>query len=517
MKRLVVASLAALSVAAPNLSHGSEPLPPSLAAMPVAAPPVPVSVDAYERAGLSPAWDSVVPIDASLGRLIDVKLVVDTQRTTTKYVVVYGGRTETQTRMVETETGFESQEIAVRVGGRREVFSELDLGPRGTPYGLAGAKAAADLRVEILAAEGKVAEVLEEITPRITIFGLTDQNTIQAFDGETGEARWSARVGRRDAAPMPFAATADHVVLVNGMNLHCLDALTGVELWNRRMTHAAGSGPTITNWFVYVPMLSGQVEVFPLFRGDGATEPIIFGGRVMAQPVIVGRDIAWVNNLNTLFIAPVGTKVEADEFRVRFNDEISGSLGSDGESVIYCATADGAVHGISVNQGKLLWKQSLQFAIRSAPVGIGSDAYVVTIDGSLHVLDRATGVARWRAPHVSEFVTATSRRVYAINHLGILQAFDRATGLLEAELELPEHSFALPNTLTDRIYIGTRQGRIFCLHESDSPRSILHSGEVLVSQQPAAEPEEPAVTPRRPTTPEPARGETNQPFGFGRR
>lgn len=515
MKRLVVASLAALSVAVPNASPGSEPLlvPPVLAA------PMPaMSADALEQVGLTRSWDSFVEMDSSFGHLIDIKLVVDTKRTTTKYVVVYGGYSVTYTQAVQTESGIETVQKAITRGATREVFSELDLGPNGTAYGLEGAKAAANLRVEILAAEGKTANVIEEITPRITIYGLSDQYTLQAFDGETGEVIWSARVGRRGAAPMPIAATPDHVLVINGMNLHCLDALTGTELWNRRMTHAPGSGPTVTNWFVYVPMLSGQLEVFPLHRENGSPEPIIFGGRVMSPPVLVGSEIAWLNNQNTLFLAPVGTKVEADEYRVRFDEELIANLGTDGESVVYCATAEGAIYGIAANQGKLLWKQSLQFAVRSAPVGIGADAFVVTLDGSLHVLDRTTGVARWKAPYMREFVSATATRVYAIDTLGKLQVFDRATGLRVGEVDLPEHSFAMPNTTTDRIYIGTRQGRVMCLHESESPRSILHSGEVLVSAQPEAAPVE-TEAPTRPTrTEEPApAGNPADPFGVGRR
>ena len=513
MKRLIVASIAALglansfSSATLGIAHGSEPM----------APPTLVTVDEMSQAGLRRAWDSHVQLDASHGRLVEMQLVVDTKRTTTKYVVQYGGLPVTQEVEVVVDGVVETVTESRIIGAQREVFSELDLGPRGTPYGIDGAKAAADLRVEILAAEGKTAEVIEEVNPRITFFALTDQYVLQAFDGESGQSLWSTRVGPRGSFPLPFAATSDHVVVVNGMQIFCLDALTGTELWNRKASHAPGSGPAITSWFVYLPMLRGQVEVFPLHRGDGLPEPIVFGGRVMQAPVLVGNEVAWINNQNTLFIAPVGAKVNRDEFRVRFDEPISTQIGTDGDRAIYCGTAEGALYSISANQGALLWKQSLSYALRQTPSCIGSDVFVVTIDGSLHVLRDATGIARWRAPHIKQFVSATDKHVYALNTTGQLEVLNRATGLREAEIDVPPDTFALPNVQTDRLYLATPQGRLICLHESESPKSVLHSGEVLEPNR--GEESDDTVVPVRPTRPEVPAAPTRDPddvFGFGR-
>ncbi|HRE99839.1 MAG TPA: PQQ-binding-like beta-propeller repeat protein [Pirellulaceae bacterium] len=506
MRGRLFAALLLLATASP--SFGTEP--------PV---PATTSVDRLREAGLDRAWLSHADVDSAFGHVIDMQIAVDTKRTTTRYAVIVDAQISTQTYSVRTDAGVEQRERSVMIGGRLDrLFSELDLGPRGTPYGIDGAKAAAELRVEVLAAEGKSAMVREEVLPKITLFVLTDQYVVEAIDGETGASLWSARAGKRGAAINELAVSADHVVVANGMDLFCLDALTGLPVWTRRSEHSPGAGAAITNWFVYVPMLNGSLEAFPLHRPEARSQRLLSSGRAMTRPILTSERIVWANEQKTLFIASRGAEVSPMEFRVRFDQFIATDMATDGRNSIFVPMSDGVIHAVSDRQGQLIWKQSLGDPMHVPPVYVDGDLYAVTVAGTLFSLDPTTGITRWQARGIERVISVSATKVYALDRMGILHAFERQGGRKVGSVDLAGATVAATNTLTDRIYVATPSGRLECLHELDVARSVLHGSPELVPNRPAGEPVEAAPAPVRaaPAPPEPAAPAAGYPFGTGR-
>lgn len=496
-----------------------------LAAM--AAPPNSTLVfplDRLEQLGLTEVWRNQADVDPAFGHLVDAQLSVDAGRGLTRYVISYGGATETRTRtkvvmntVIDPDTGEETpvqetltEEYQVSTGGRTEVISELDLGPRGTPYGKEGARAAADLRVEILAAEGYTASVAEETTPRITLYLLSDQFVVQAIDAETGATRWSARVGERGSPPGQLAVTEDYVCLVNNMNLYCLESTTGREIWKRRMRHSAGAGVAISAHFVHVPMINGSMEVFSLLRPKAPSEQTIFSGRAMTRPLVTPSGLAWASDTKALFLGATGEEVSAFRFRLTFEDGISDHMTVDDQGGIFVPTLDGSIRGVSDRLGKTLWKRSLGETLRDDLICIGEDLFAITVTGSLHALDKRTGESRWSASGIDRFVSATESKVYVIDRVGDLRVLDRVSGTRLGHLPLEGSDFVFANRETDRLFVGTRSGRLVCLREIESRQPRFHRQLATPAAAPTAEP--PVVEPG----PAPRPAVEDDPFGVGR-
>ena len=53
-------------------------------------------------------------------------------------------------------------------------------------------------------------------------------------------------------------------------------------------------------------------------------------------------------------------------------------------------------------------------------------------------------------------------------------AYDRQTGTIRAHVPLTGTDLHLTNVLTDRIYVGTRNGKLVCLRESQMERPAVH-------------------------------------------
>lgn len=105
---------------------------------------------------------------------------------------------------------------------------------------------------------------------------------------------------------------------------------------------------------------------------------------------------------------------------------------------VACVRVDGAVYGLDVASGKLLWQRPLGFAPSSWPIAVGDDVLVVgATRHELVRLEAATGKLRWRQPLGEPvapplvvgdraFVAAESGRLYLVDlksgtRLGYLQ------------------------------------------------------------------------------------------------
>ena len=192
-----------------------------------------LNAQGYER-----EWNTQAQVATNYSKLATGTLHVDSKASLTEYIVTYGTQ--------------------------REVIQETDISPFGKAYGVLGAEEAANLRVEILAAEGIEAKVTQNIVPTITLYVLTDQFVGQAIDAETGATRWATQVGTRNWPTSSLGVSDDYVCLTNGMSLFCLDSKTGNILWKRKMDRTAGGGPLVGPNYVYVPKVNGSLEVFSL-------------------------------------------------------------------------------------------------------------------------------------------------------------------------------------------------------------------------------------------------------------
>ena len=178
------------------------------------------------------------------------------------------------------------------------------------------------------------------------------------------------------------------------------------------------------------------------------------------------------------------------------------------------ASTVGHVYCVDRSTGAILWRFSTGEPVYSAPVVVGHDVYVITVDNSLFRISGKTGDEEWMTRNVSKFVAASSDKLYCMSATGRLVALDQTTGARVATLAASVPAIQINNQLTDRIFIGTRSGFIQCLHETANEWPLLHIDAAELAAAEAAAAEQPAGTPAdaEPAASEPQPESTN-PFG----
>ncbi|HEX4148572.1 MAG TPA: PQQ-binding-like beta-propeller repeat protein [Pirellulales bacterium] len=333
------------------------------------------------------------------------------------------------------------------------------------------------------------------------LFVQSDRAEVEALDAETGRSLWAVEVGRPEYPSVPLAANQQQVVVANGNTLYALDRSTGGVLWQRELKGNPSAGPAITDKRVYLPMLSGALEAYMLVPKTAVDRaPLIFFGKGASEspPIIADTRLMWGSDKGNVFIDSLASSAN----RVRFaaGGPVIGRLAYRTPRVFF-TSLDGFVYAIDEVSGRKLWQFSLGSPIRQPPVAIGDALYVVAEAGGLWKLAGDTGLQQWFAPGITQFVSASSFRIYAADQLGQLAVLDGATGSRQGLLDANALPIKYRNRESDRIFLGTPGGYLSCFHEVGLPTPLDHTpqrakkSDAAPKRKPAAAPMEPAAEP----------------------
>ena len=148
------------------------------------------------------------------------------------------------------------------------------------------------------------------------------------------------------------------------------------------------------------------------------------------------------------------------------------------------------------------------------PVIVKDRVYVISQDKTCYCLSMKTGDVHWSHPDITQIVSASGERLYALDRLGNLLVLNLKNGGHYTSLAAGKIDFVMVNALTDRIYMGTRSGLIQCIHETHREFPMLHVDEVVTTDE--AEEGDKNADPMNPANPMPpvAPPKVN-PFGVG--
>lgn len=421
-----------------------------------------------ERAGLTREWFTRVGVDSSRSEVMDLKLVVNSEKKSTVY--------------------------DLRYGRYHEHYTADDLGPDGMPLGPERLQQYLDVRKDVLQKQyGPTVEVKIESfeIQDSTLYALTSQSIIQAIDANSGATLWATRVGNANSPAIGFCANKQYVAVVVGSFLYCLDAKDGTQLWSRSCRSAPGAGPAISDTFIYVPMINGFVEVFSLETNGIKSAYFVSSGRANIQPTVHNNTVAWPTDRGHLNVAP-NFKTGSLFYRLK-TDSVIVARSSAQADLLYVATIDGAAYALNESAGSLQWKLALGESISEPVVPIGKDAYIVTDANNLHRVDSQFGFPseQWpnSIPGITSFLAASNNRLYCMDQFQRIAVINHADGSRIASINAIGQDLRLINMQTDRIFVGTRSGMIQCLREIGNEYVIYHSDKLE------------ALTPDRPIVP----------------
>jgi outer membrane protein assembly factor BamB len=138
----------------------------------------------------------------------------------------------------------------------------------------------------------------------------------------------------------------------------------------------------------------------------------------------------------------------------------------------FCARVDGAMYGIDVSTGQLLWRRYVGFGPAAAPVPVGDDILVADSRfQELLRLEARTGRLVWRQSFDGSFAAplVVSGRAYVAAETGRLYVIDVTTGGRLGYLQFAQPLSAPPaaDRLGERLYLPGDQSSIFSISLKD--------------------------------------------------
>jgi outer membrane protein assembly factor BamB len=329
---------------------------------------------------------------------------------------------------------------------------------------------------------------------RLTV--LTTAGVVQDFNALTGERLWTAPVGNANYPSLGPAASDKYVAIVNGSTLYVLRRQDGKPLFDRRVVGGApGAAPAVSAEYVFVPLINGRFEGYPLNQGaDKSRTPWYYqsNGRAMVAPLATPESVIWSTDRGHMYVA--ASLSPAVRFRLESASDIIASPAYH-RPLVYAATTGGDLYALNEVNGARKWKYSTGYQVERAPAAVGDRVYVTTEEPAMHCVDAKTGMALWVAPKIIQFAAASDKRVYGIDDLRALVVLDSKTGALLDRMPTDGTANALVNDQTDRLYLISSGGLLQCLYEIGAKKPLYHNPPPVEEPKP-----EPGTAPGPATT-----------------
>ncbi len=381
------------------------------------------------------------------------------------------------------------------------------------------------------------------------LFAQTRSGLVTLIDAETGAALWRQRVGRAYVAEHALAFNSREVYVVNNVHLFALDRLSGAVNWSYRLPEGVSSAPVADETMIFVPTATGRLTAYLLPRPDlvaaglGAKKSETreqryrrlaslrsdTGGasttvshltqsasdattsededsprpiRLWAELTALRLELPLIRTPDNLVIptpsglvaaynkAPTATGQAQRSYRF----ETEPSNGSPSpirtaagyfEGTIYVGSDDANLYALEAAGGQLIWRYPVGVPIIRKPVALNRDVFVVGERQGMMMLDRTSGLPKWRIPtrggslaetntSANYFLAANPKYVYALDASGRLLVLDRRRGVTLSGFDTRDFVYPIDNEITDRVYLAANNGLIVCLHDREYPQPIRH-------------------------------------------
>ena len=330
----------------------------------------------------------------------------------------------------------------------------------------------------------------------------TKRGVIQTIDGATGKTLWATNVSSPGLFTSSVGVGPNHAALANGSHLLVFDRKTGKQVWSRKLSGGVIGAPGVSDDFVFVPKVDGNLEVYSLDKPRAWSEVRSISdtqfpvwrfnshGKTMIQPTIFDGVFGWSNDRATFYVARI--KPMEILFRLEtFEDVVVPPIKIG--SFLYVVSADGYLYKVSTKTGDIRWRFSTGTPLIYRPISRDGFVYISTPQGGLYriladkdvaqkagLLDRGNGNEQnlnvspaespieegnevWFNPDIARVLSVTPKRIFGLDRRENLQIVDTATGQSLGNVPTEGVSIPITNHLTDRIYLASTDGLIQCI------------------------------------------------------
>lgn len=244
-----------------------------------------------------------------------------------------------------------------------------------------------------------------------------------------------------------------------------------VLLWDFATTRPITSSPVIAGGRVFIGGEDGRLYALDLRTGEvawshdtgGAIEapPSILGGRV-----IIGNDDGILTSLAMVDGKPAWTFDAGDKIIGAAN----GALDGDGGAIVF-GCYDSCLHAVDAEDGKPLWKHETDGYLNGMPARWGDNWAIGGCDQNVYVIS-GDGKERLAAVDLGSYVPGSvvvaGDRAYAGHFGNRVACIDlKAAGIAWEFTAAEDAFFSSAAVAGQRVLIGCRNGRLYCLKASD--------------------------------------------------
>ena len=219
--------------------------------------------------------------------------------------------------------------------------------------------------------------------------GSGDKN-VYCLDALTGVLIWNYTTGDW-VGSSPAVVDGRVYVGSDDRNVYCLDALTGAQIWNYTTGYWVFSSPAVADGKVYVGSCDNKVYCL-----DALTGILIWnyttGNFVRSCPAVVDGKVYVGSDDNKTYCLDALTGAQI------WNYTTSGFVGSSPAVVdgrVYVGSGDKNVYCLDALTGVLIWNYTTGSYVFSSPAVVDGKAYVGSCDNKVYCLDALTGAQIW--------------------------------------------------------------------------------------------------------------------------
>jgi outer membrane protein assembly factor BamB len=242
------------------------------------------------------------------------------------------------------------------------------------------------------------------------VYTMDALSTISAFKASDGSLIWQVDVEDEDEDEGYFGGGVSYdqgrlFVATGFAEVFALDAEDGSKIWTQKVSGPSRAAPTVSDGRVYVITIDNQVHALAeddgreLWTHSGITETAGLLGS--ASPAVAGRTVIIPYSSGELYA------VLAETGRTLWDDSLASPVGVDplgalshirglpiiDREMVMAISHSGTMIASDLLRGRRIWEQELGGIQR--PWAAGAYVYVLTNNGEVVCLERATGRVRW--------------------------------------------------------------------------------------------------------------------------
>ena len=192
----------------------------------------------------------------------------------------------------------------------------------------------------------------------------------------------------------------------------------------------------------------------------------------MISAVSTASTIAWPSDSGNIYLCSANPREM--RYRLEMKGKAAAPLAFMQPDRVLAMTVNGYVYCLHQYRREVVWKFATGESSSQSPVAVGDAVYALTDESNLFCISGVDGEERWRIHGIKQFLASSKDRLYCLADGGRLVILDTRSGSRVGSLPAEELDLRVVNTLTDRIYVGTKTGTLQCLHEITAPQPLIH-------------------------------------------